>query len=809
MGIIRKILHRSNSLKLSRFNLFFLDMEENIHIHYRDLRIELSKSEFEDFAKAFSSQSAELLKIIHDRNYQDGNLPNANQEDVRIWTESNLKHSIKYHPTRISIEECTDGYHLHYRNYKILLDEPDFFRLVGAMQSVERKIALFPKYDDFINLLDANDIDYVLIEGNSPPNKLSIGVAQHHKGKINSILNYLKLKGERDGNGNTYTSPSLTIHVRIHVTKSYERYRTTRVNKNTMPLLEYIVNYEVLRDPNLVNTLQCQVIDLYHFIAKQDNRAAMVSTNPDTWLISPEARKIVFPFFPSTETTSDSHETLLREWNAFLRKLSISTTKPRKDVFPIDIQKVLLDKIREEILSSVASSPAVSRIYLLGSAARDELGIYCAPFVCGTLVKLGSDVDILIELDPALEKQIPKEWKLVSNRASDNKCAIYHIKEVALPVSFDHFKQMYPNIAFTHHLIDAYVYFPSRNEEVAKNNWLARFKYRVLHDKEKDGVYQSADLIDISTQIVKVTDLTPTLVTRLPVHTQNELYRISTDNGDYIAKLHIVSGNIDQKHIAKHVRYEHDLIDLACRCGLETARIVSRQNARIKGYPMLVFEEICGDPLTPAPYPLETVTSVLAHFHTMQKEEWSRLDTEFNYESTWDIWSKKFLRQCSDSFFSPAIRSQLENLKVYMDRLMANKPEQGLFASSRRIHLHGDVCPKNFIMRDGKAILFDFNNAIYGPRMIDVIDGAIEFALAEDNKASVNFEVFDTFVEIYNAHAPLTESERRFFTDWILCVGLVKYSKELKMLKENPKNSIRIERAENILNLILSKVRLN
>lgn len=809
MGIIRKILHRSNSLKLSRFNLFFLDMEENIHIHYRDLRIELSKNEFEDFVRAFNSQSTELLKIIHDRNYQDGHLPNANQEDVRIWTESNLKHSIKYHPTRISIEECTDGYHLHYRNYKILLDETDFFRFAEAIKSIDRKSDPFPNYGEFINLLDANDIDYVLIEGNAPPQRLSIGVAQHHKSKINSILNHLKLKGERDGNGNTYTSPNLTIHVRIHVTKFYERYRTTRANKNTMPLLEYMANYEVSRDPNLVNTLQCQVLDLYHYIAKQGFCAAMVSADPDTWLISPESRKIIFPFSPSRRPAENAHENLIREWNKFLRKLNIVTTKPRKDIFSKDIQKALLARVREEILSNVAISPAVNKIYLLGSAAREELGIYCAPFVSGNKIKLGSDVDILIELDPNLEKQVPKEWKLVSNSASDNKCAIYHIKEVTLPVSVDHFEQLYPNIAFTHHLIDAYVHFPSRNEEAAKDSWLARFQNHILHDKLKDGVYQSTELIDISTQIGNATNLKPNLVTRLPVHTQNELYKVSTGNGDYIAKLHIVSGNVDQKQIVDHVRYEHELIDLACQHGFETARIVSRQNTFVKGYPALVFEEITGNPLTPTPYPLDSVTSALAHFHTMQTADWNHLESEFNYESTWEIWSKRFLRQCSDSFFPSAIRAQLEKLKVFMERLSADKPEQGLFASSKRIHLHGDVCPKNFIMRNDKAILFDFNNAIYGPRMVDVIDGAIEFALAEDSKAGVDFEVFDAFTQAYNAHAPLTESEHRFFTDWILCVGLVKYSKEIKMLKDNPDNTIRSTRAENICDLILSKVVLN
>jgi len=50
-------------------------MEENIHIHYRDLRIELSRGEFEDICDAFRKQSQELQTIINEKNYQDGKLP--------------------------------------------------------------------------------------------------------------------------------------------------------------------------------------------------------------------------------------------------------------------------------------------------------------------------------------------------------------------------------------------------------------------------------------------------------------------------------------------------------------------------------------------------------------------------------------------------------------------------------------------------------------------------------------------------------------------------------------------------------------
>jgi len=84
MGVIKKLLFRGEVLAKVRHKNFFLDMEENIHIHYRDLRIEFSRLEFEEFCKIFFDQAGQLLEIIHTRNYQDGKVSNSNQDVARI-----------------------------------------------------------------------------------------------------------------------------------------------------------------------------------------------------------------------------------------------------------------------------------------------------------------------------------------------------------------------------------------------------------------------------------------------------------------------------------------------------------------------------------------------------------------------------------------------------------------------------------------------------------------------------------------------------------------------------------------------------
>src|SRR3989338_6626579 len=190
MGVILRVLHRSESLNKAEFRNMFLDMEENIHIHYRDLRIELSRKEFEDIVNTFSKQSAELMAIIRATNYQDGILPNANHEEKRIWTESRLENEVVYHPQRLSLEECTDGYHLHLRNYKFLLSKEDFGVFVKAVRDMDIEQPFASTFKGILELLDANHLHYNVKEEGC------VAVAHYHEPKVRSILTGIGMERE-------------------------------------------------------------------------------------------------------------------------------------------------------------------------------------------------------------------------------------------------------------------------------------------------------------------------------------------------------------------------------------------------------------------------------------------------------------------------------------------------------------------------------------------------------------------------------------------------------------------------------------
>jgi len=101
MGVIKKMFYRGNILGKQRHQHFFLDMEENIHIHYRDLRIELSRGEFEDVCDAFRNSRRNYKPSSMKKITRTAKLPNANQDDVRIWTESLLQARCQIPPAAI------------------------------------------------------------------------------------------------------------------------------------------------------------------------------------------------------------------------------------------------------------------------------------------------------------------------------------------------------------------------------------------------------------------------------------------------------------------------------------------------------------------------------------------------------------------------------------------------------------------------------------------------------------------------------------------------------------------------------------
>ncbi len=806
MGIVKKQLFRGDLLSKVRHRNSFVDMEENIHIHYRDLRIELSRDEFEEFAASFGKQSSELLAIIRERDYQDGQLPNANQEDVRIWTESRLDHGVKYNPRRFSLEECSDGYHLHYRNYKLLIDPVDFQAIVRTFQNVRLDEPYASTADEVLQLFEANELDFLPAAGSEPDKVLSIAVARHHLAKVRDILQSIDFAKSTQGNALAYVGQRLTVLVRADDTRPVSEYRRSRTLETTLRLTDFLSRDASSLDPDEVNAIKCQVLDLYFAVAS--GKQLHVETDHHLWLYAPKATRVIFPYCVKAPDGKHFATALYQGWSAFLASQGLTFIKPTKLPLPTDEQAALKNQVQDILMRKVAAFYAVHRIYLMGSALRGDMGHYRTPFAHGKMVKLGSDIDILIEIHPDRESEIPGHWKLFNARSSRG-CPVYHIDQIPIASGSTTWTESHPHIPFTHHLVDAYVFLPSQGNHAEKDAFLKKFGAKVVYDRDRNEVVHAGEVEKRIAEVLQDQfDLTKTVVEPMTVSTENALFRVFTEHRDLILKLFKVSGNYKRSRVAEHTEYEARLIYQLRDRGIPTAEILTSKDQRlmVEGFPALLFERIAGDIHQRPEYDLDTIASALAHIHQAQMDRPLTLPTDFTFDDICMIWLPQFHTYLTTPGLEPEIAKALTDLWPLVQRFNPGEYRAPLYARCHAVHNHGDVKPKNVIIApDGSAWFFDFNNAFHGPRLADVVDGAYEFSLAEKYIHLADFARFDRFIAAYTAKAPLTPDEQGVLPQWIELIGCIKFTKEVRVLLERPHENLRRRRALAIAGFVLSR----
>lgn len=807
MGVIKKTLYRGNILGKPRHRNLFLDMEENIHIHYRDLRIELSRGEFEDIAEVFLKQSQELQAIIHEKNYQDGKLPNANQDDVRIWTESRLKHDVKYHPQRFSLEECGDGYHFHYRNYKLLIDPAEFRQIAQLFKSMDVDSPYAATYEEVLELLEDNEVDFVLGAGNVPGETLSIVVAQHHAPKIRDIFNYIGFTQEITGEQRRYVGARLTVEASIDKSRSALDYKRLRGFSQAVRLEDFLSRNGAGIDPNELNRIKCQVLDLY--FALKSGAKLNVEADQQLWFYAPVNQQVIFPYSASAHDGKTNAEVLYKAWSGLLARLQLGFVKPAKEVFAAGEQEALQLQVAETLRKEVAAFAAVDKVYIMGSAVRHDMGRYLAPFVHGKLAKLGSDVDILVEINPVREADIPGHWHLI-NPAASNHCAVYHVAQIPLAGGAAEWTERHPNMEFSHHIVDAYVFFPSHGYGDEKDAFLKKFGAKLFYDRARDGIISHGGEDEkIAVRITELHGFQQVMVEKMKVSTENAIYKVFAGEHDYILKLFKVSGNYNRTRVAEHVVYEAKLITQLKERDILTAGVIPALqdvDTTIEGFPALLFERIPGVVQQRPEYSMGRICAALAKIHRVQVECPLGFGSDFLFDDVCMIWLPQFQVYIKDSALDPEIAQAFTAMAPLAERSNPGEYRAAMFARSPTVHNHGDVTPKNVIVGEqGEACFFDFNNAFYGPRMADIVDGAFEFSLAEKYIHLADFARFDAFVAHYAAANPLSFEEIEDMPKWIGLIGVIKFTKEIRVLLERPAEQLRRKRALAIAEFVLSR----
>ncbi|MFK5895235.1 MAG: phosphotransferase [Pseudomonadota bacterium] len=860
MGVITKMLYRGEDLQLAPYRNLFLDMEENIHIHYRDLRIELSRIEFEEFVHTFVLQSKELLTIIDKKNYQDGKLPNSNQEDTRIWTESRLNHPVKYHSKRISIEECTDGYHVHLRNYKFLLNKEDFRAFYKAICAIDMDSAYASTRKDIIQLFKDNDLDFVVTRQDDKQNISYIQVANYHLSKIQSICEKIGLTQEIINQVCHIKNDHLTLLVSIVPGQEMPKLKKILSADSSSLLVTYLVNNKGL-NINVLNHIKCQVLNLFNYAKKcatsVSARPIDVDLNFLSWNYQLVKNKVVFPFRISTEKLDlDKISLFYQDWSNFLKENELSFIKPDKIVFDFDQQTETRHKIYTDLIENLASVEEVAKIYVMGSLIRKNMGLYSSPFVHSEWAKLGSDVDILIEMESD-NSCVPDNW-LYINQSQSNSCDIYHLNQLSIMDRFG-FQAEFPHIQFFHHLIDAFVFFPEKSDLAKKDAFLKKFNAKLFYSNNKNDkldiqfnreeeiadpwaevtyettpenkqeteqknrpevkkkiTKEAEQLLEIKSNLENEYAFTIQDLSKMMAATENNLYQFNHLNQPYILKCYKVSGNYSSKRLMEHAEYEQILIECLSASHVKTAKLIKNTQGKgvicIGKYPAILYTFVPGrifkypDPI----YPIKEATEALAIFHDEQLSKpllsTKALTQAFSFDDVFDIWHPVFYRFMDESSSDKELLSafnKLENIYQKHKKLYKQITENPHILN---LHNHGDVTPRNFVITDGYAVLIDFQNAFYGPRLLDVVDGAYEFSFGGKSPGRDDFNRFGQFIDKYQSYSPFSKTELALLDDTIKVCGVIKFIKEVRMIKGSAKqNNLRRLRALSVSQFLITE----
>lgn len=91
-----------------------VDLAENIHIHFRDTRLEFSVEEWRVYAELIK-QAAEGIEAAVAKGYKEGTDKNQGK-----WIAPTLKAESVYFPDRLQLEENANGsYHLHWNEFRL------------------------------------------------------------------------------------------------------------------------------------------------------------------------------------------------------------------------------------------------------------------------------------------------------------------------------------------------------------------------------------------------------------------------------------------------------------------------------------------------------------------------------------------------------------------------------------------------------------------------------------------------------------------------------------------------------------------
>lgn len=735
--------------------MFFLDMGENIHFHYRDLRIEFSVDEFKELVTLFDEYKEMVLKEI-EAGYRDGVLPNTNDAKTlkTFWDkDKKLIHPVKYNSNQISIEETKDGYHLHVRNYKILLHKESFTHFARAMAKV------LPALEDDNTivrdpyvLLKQNDLNPQLINrsASNDQEEMTIGMANIFRKKASQVLRaigYTVISSNKNEQifkkgGSQVLMTTITAEPGTGVDSG---------NKEVVPLLPFMLHYGSGLSAADLNTLKLKVLSLF----KLAEQKIIAPFSVEEIYVNTRSTTPVVDLFAGKGTLNPAEE--YSRFNKILSANKLFFNKPIKKLFSYAKQEQLQAAFMDFLKEKIIPNRCIRKLYLLGSTATLKSGRYQVPFIHFDWVKINSDFDIYIELDPEYEEEIPAEWihKFTYNK---NDCEYYLFGDVGNGMESELSKQ-FPGVTFYDYLVEGYLYVPSKSKTKKKNAWLNATRATCVFSRDS-----------VAQWINEHYPISVTETERFAAASFNRVYHAKSEENDSALKVY-AHRYMNQEKQAK-VAYEIDLLNGLKESGLEISLPIKNKQgkyitAKDKDQAVL-FTFAPGQYLAnPGQQKIENAGSLLARVHEETKKHtlkhYQKFDNKSNLDYWLDAWNKYLQKGVVSADHSIDIR--------YYQKVLND-------LATFSTHCHGDLSPINYLFQEDKCWLIDFQNLGYGPALIDLANGMVEFA---QHGRVFNYEDSKAFKAGYEMIRKLTEDEKSNLKDLLVIHILARQARLLRL----------------------------
>lgn len=146
MGEIKKLLsHRQLPDRELHNSRLFIDLSENVHIHFRELRLMFGVDEFFEFINVITDSQREIKKYLSKhKTYKEQKIfdglfvAGGLEQQTSPLTKSPKPNESKYFNNRLQIElqeeKVIDSIHIHYRDYRLVMNFETFRELSLGMK---------------------------------------------------------------------------------------------------------------------------------------------------------------------------------------------------------------------------------------------------------------------------------------------------------------------------------------------------------------------------------------------------------------------------------------------------------------------------------------------------------------------------------------------------------------------------------------------------------------------------------------------------------------------------------------------------